>query len=222
MQRTIAEAGECPLARVLAAMVYVARGVPEQAQRELGAGLMDVDEASGAHAPFSVVALHWLSGLLHLARGDDRGAMQAFERELAREPLGHLYARECAAHTWYAIGARHLRRGDTSAAREAFEQAIARVPRHAMAHAGLALLASAGDRALPTDLPETMDIALARAALLVDQNDTPGAVALVATALDAAPPGNAGWLIPIEPLLGVPRAHDAWRSVLSRLRRLAL
>ncbi|HVW05160.1 MAG TPA: hypothetical protein VHB78_09130 [Vicinamibacterales bacterium] len=72
--RTIAEAGECPLARVLAAMVYVARGVPEQAQRELDAGLMDMDDAADAHAPFSVVALHWLSGLLHLARGDDRGA----------------------------------------------------------------------------------------------------------------------------------------------------
>jgi DNA-binding winged helix-turn-helix (wHTH) protein/Flp pilus assembly protein TadD len=222
VQRTVAEAGECPLARVLAAMVYVARGVLEQAQRELDAGLMDVDDAADAHAPFSVVALHWLSGLLHLARGDDRGAMQAFERELAREPLGHLYARECAAHTWYAIGACHLRRGDTAAAREAFAQAIARVPRHAMAHAGLALLASPSDRALPSDLPETMDLALARAALLVAQGDTSGAVALVAAALDAAPPGNAGWLIPIEPLLGVPRAHDAWRSVLSRLRRRAL
>jgi hypothetical protein len=58
--------------------------------------------------------------------------------------------------------------------------------------------------------------------LLVAQDDAPGAVAIVAAALDAAPPGNAGWLIPIEPLLGVPRAHDAWRSVLSRLRRRAL
>jgi hypothetical protein len=75
---------------------------------------------------------------------------------------------------------------------------------------------------LPADLPETMDLALARAALLVAQDDTPRAVAIVAAALDAAPPGNAGWLIPIEPLLGVPHAHGAWRSVLSRVRRRAL
>jgi DNA-binding winged helix-turn-helix (wHTH) protein/Tfp pilus assembly protein PilF len=223
VQRTIAEAGECPLARVLAAMVYVARGVPDEARRELDAGLMDVDDdGSDAHAPFSVVALYWLSGLLHLARGDDAGAMRAFERELAREPLGHLYARECAAQTWYAIGACHLRRSDTAAAREAFEQAISRVPRHAMAHAGLTLLAPGGARTLPPHLPETMDLALARAVLLVAQDDTPGAVARVAAALDAAPPGNAGWLIPIEPLLDVPHAPDAWRSVLSRLRRRAL
>lgn len=67
-----------------------------------------------------------------------------------------------------------------------------------------------------------MDLTLARAALLVAAGNTPGAVSLVAAALDAAPPGNAGWLIPTDPLLGVPRDHDAWRAVLSRLRRRAL
>lgn len=40
----------------------------------------------------------------------------------------------------------------------------------------------------------------------------------LAQALAAAPHGNAGWLIPIDPLLGVHRAPDAWNDVLLQLR----
>jgi hypothetical protein len=41
-------------------------------------------------------------------------------------------------------------------------------------------------------------------------------------ALAMAPPGNAGWMIPIDPLLGVWREPDAWapalRHVMERAR----
>jgi hypothetical protein len=40
-------------------------------------------------------------------------------------------------------------------------------------------------------------------------------------ALIAAPAGDAGWLIPVEPLLGVHRYADAWAPVLARLRSRA-
>jgi len=40
-------------------------------------------------------------------------------------------------------------------------------------------------------------------------------------ALNAAPPGNAGWLVPVEPLLNVSGNPEQWGSVLARLRARA-
>ena len=42
-----------------------------------------------------------------------------------------------------------------------------------------------------------------------------------ALALTDAPPGNAGWLLPVEPLLNVRANPDAWAAALSRLRARA-
>jgi hypothetical protein len=47
------------------------------------------------------------------------------------------------------------------------------------------------------------------------------AVELLDRGLSAAPAGNAGWLIPVEPLLNVSANPDEWRSVLARLRSRA-
>lgn len=206
------------MAHWLVATVYVARDARTQAEREVDAGLAAMAGESSAPTRFSAVALHWLKGLLCLARGADDAAIAAFTRELAIEARGHLYARECCANTWYAIGACHLRRGDEVAARAAFEQAIARVPYHPMAHAGLGLLAGERRAEPPPPTPMLVDVAVARAAWLVAEGEAAGAAALVAAATGAAPPGNAGWLVPIEPLLGVERARAAWATVLAVLR----
>jgi hypothetical protein len=58
--------------------------------------------------------------------------------------------------------------------------------------------------------------------VLVAGGDPRGAAATVAAALETAPPGNAGWLIPIDPLLDVQRAREAWGTVLTALRRRAM
>jgi hypothetical protein len=47
------------------------------------------------------------------------------------------------------------------------------------------------------------------------------AAPLVDHALAAAPAGNAGWLLPVEPLLNVTTAPDIWAPVLARLRARA-
>ena len=47
-----------------------------------------------------------------------------------RKSSGHLYARECCANTWYAIGALRLRQGKKTEAQQAFAQALERVPNH--------------------------------------------------------------------------------------------
>jgi hypothetical protein len=43
----------------------------------------------------------------------------------------------------------------------------------------------------------------------------------VAAALAAAPAGNAGWVLPVEPLLHVSARPDAWGGALAYLRNRA-
>jgi tetratricopeptide (TPR) repeat protein len=155
---------------------------------------------------------------LCMARGAADEAMVFFDRELALEARGHLYSREAAANTWYAKGACCLAHGDREAARAAFGEAVARVPRHPMALAGLAvvdhhpIVAAAAAAA-----PGPVDVAVAHAARLAWAGDVPGAARIVTAALGAAPQGNGGWLLPIEPLLGVRQARDGWTAALAAL-----
>jgi tetratricopeptide (TPR) repeat protein len=198
--------------------VFVARDALDRAERDVDSGLGVAAVESHEAAPFSVVALHWLKALLCLARGAEDEALASFDRELALEARGHLYAREATANTWYAKGACHLGQGQREAARAAFREAVSRVPRHPMAHAGLAIVDD-HPVAAATDLAASgpVELTVAHAARLVWAGDLSGAVPIVTAALGAAPPGNGGWLLPIEPLLGVRHARDAWAPALAAL-----
>ncbi|MEO8483792.1 MAG: winged helix-turn-helix domain-containing protein, partial [Acidobacteriota bacterium] len=147
-RRTLSQCPHLPMAHWLAATVYVARNARDRAEGEVESGLSIMAAESQDSVRFSAVAFHWLKGLLCLARGAEAEAMAAFDRELALEPRGHVYSRECAANTWYAKGALHLARGDRDEARSGFNEAIARVPRHPMARVGLAILNDAVDAPL--------------------------------------------------------------------------
>jgi hypothetical protein len=174
---------------------------------------------------FTAVALHWLLGLVLLARGDEDGALVEFERELAAEASGHLYARECCSNTCYAIGALRLRRQQKTEAQHAFAQALERVPNHRLVLTvlkaqSLATLGGVGTTlALPENVPFDDKFG---AAIAVDlMGHTAFAAQVLDGALAAAPPGNAGWLVPVEPLLNVAAAPDVWAPVLARLRTRA-
>lgn len=104
-RRALVQCPHLPMAHFLAASVYVARDAAGQAEREVDAALAIVEAESRESARFSTVALHWFKGLLLFARGSTDEAMAAFDRELALEARGQIYARECAANTWYTIGA---------------------------------------------------------------------------------------------------------------------
>ena len=142
-RRTLALLPGFPLAHWMAASVYVARQMLDEATRELSAGLASRaaadDSGAAGETRFGTVALYWLRGLIHLARGDDALAMEDFERELASGATGHLYARECAANTWYAMGVLRLRQGRPADATAAFERALDLIPNHPMARAALGL-----------------------------------------------------------------------------------
>jgi DNA-binding winged helix-turn-helix (wHTH) protein/cytochrome c-type biogenesis protein CcmH/NrfG len=210
------------LAHWLIATVHVARHGLDEAERELTIGIASQSGASGAPLRFSAVALHWLRGLIHLARDEQQAALEAFERELAFEDRGHLYGRECCANTWYAIGALRFRQGAREAAATAFQQAIKRIAQHPLARLGLAAL-DTSDRGItiPADDALSVDAAIGRAIALVLAAKHVEAAALVEQALTAAPQGNAGWTLPIEPLLHVSAHAGIWAPALARLRTRA-
>jgi DNA-binding winged helix-turn-helix (wHTH) protein/Tfp pilus assembly protein PilF len=228
--RTLALLPDFPLAHWLAATVHVARQVLSEAERELAAGLTTEPGQPMGGSRFNAVALHWLRGLIFLARGDDARALEEFESELSFEHAGQLYARECAANTWYAIGAVRLRQGRTADARAAFERAIERVVAHPLARAGLVIAgahASNTPAAFDTAAVQSgrhapsVDGAVVQAVQLVAAGAHVEAAAVLADALAGAAPGNAGWLLPIEPLLYVTASPEIWARALAHLRNRA-
>jgi DNA-binding winged helix-turn-helix (wHTH) protein len=213
-RRTLALVPGFPLAHWLAATVQVARQALDQAERELASGCAAL-ASSGPDARFSGVALEWLLGLIYLSRGDAAAAQEHFDRELAAEHAGHLYARECCANVWYAIGAMRWRDGDRSGASEAFEQALQRVQRHGLA---AVMLSPGSEDTGPRTNP--VDAAMAKAVALTSGGHRALAAAVVDAALAAAPPGSGGWILPVEPLLRA--GGPEWDPALARLRSRAV
>lgn len=220
-RRTTALLPGFPLAHWLSATVHVARQAFDEAERELDAGIAGQASQPAGSSRFSGVALHWLRGLVYLARGDERRARESFERELSFEASGHLYARECCANTWYAIGALHARRQEGSEAAAAFRQALARVPRHAFASLALGMITPDAPGTAPGVPSPVVEAAIGQAIVLSGAGDHASAARRVGHALDAAPPGNAGWIVPVEPMINVTAAPDVWAPVLGRLRTRA-
>jgi hypothetical protein len=69
-----------------------------------------------------------------------------------------------------------------------------------------------------------VDAAIARAVRSAGRDDMRGCDAeavKIECALAKAAIGNAGWLLPIEPMLNVSARPEAWSGVLARLRRRA-
>ena len=276
-----------------------ARGAQAHGVQVQDAEVQGSEGNHGSHAPghqahgnaargrFTGVALHWLLGLILLARDDEGGALEQFELELAAEGSGQLYARECCANTWYAIGALRLRRGDGPAAIAAFDETLRRVPVHPLALAARFAIHARGikesgvqasvdrvardtqaadagvvrgaetlddrvardsqvseERVAPgphvVDTQHLLDIwalpqlggdaerlrtmqpelALARAITSRLRDDAAGAVFMIESALAAAPPGSALWLLPVEPLLRI-GGDDRWSAALASLRNRA-
>ena len=113
----------------------------------------------------------------------------------------------------------------------AFQRALDFYPDHAQLHIGLALAAAktgdgpksdqafaAAERVL--DLLKStrpLEADVVRAALLAARHSLSEAVATLDTLLVKAPPGFAGWALPVEPLLAQLHTQEGFKGVLSRL-----
>ena len=212
--------------------MHVARQAFERADRELEAGASAQDEQGMRRSRFTAVGLHWLRGLVRLQAGDSEGARASLERELAFEPAGHLYTRECCANVHYALGALAARAGDRDGAIAACGRALTYATGHAMP---LALHAALTDRDVPApttrDLDERLvtlrthgqgiDAAAAAVVPAVLRGDTASAAAVLDEAVAHAPPGPQGWLLPVDPVLRMSEDPQVWGGVLALLRARA-
>jgi len=194
-----------------AATVFVARQAFDAALDELRPGCASQDAQRTETGRFKAVGLHLLHGLVLAARRSEERALEEFARELDFESDGQLYTRECCANTWYAAGAVHLRNDRRHEADAAFREALKRVPGHR-------LVSVACGTTLPLQSGNDVDAAMVEAAALVQQGRHDDAARRCGDALALAEPGQAGWIIPVDPLLHASAHRDAWARTLAMLR----
>jgi tetratricopeptide (TPR) repeat protein len=213
---------EAALGHRFAATVYVARQAFSHAIELLRAGCAAQDAQPRQAGRFTAVGLHLLHGLVRAAQGDVTAARDELARELALDHPDHVYARECGANTWCAIGALALRQERTDEARHAFRAALARLPGHPMATVGQAFAdRRAIDVAHTSSLASAIDAALVRAAALALHGRHAEAARVCADALVAAEPGSAGYLLPVEPLLCATLHRAEWEPALAAVANRA-
>jgi DNA-binding winged helix-turn-helix (wHTH) protein len=218
------------LAHWLAATVHIARQAFAEAEQELIAGA-EAQDRQDQGGRFTAVGLHMTLGLVRLAASDAASALDRFNRELASARSAHIYAREACANTSCAVGALRLRDGSTAEAVAAFDRALEFVPGHVVAMA--ARIAIAGDdgaltkmvlEARTTELRESggsIEAALATATFEALSGRPAGAARVVHDALSRTPSGNAGWTVPVDPLLNAAAHPETWGPVLAILRNRA-
>jgi DNA-binding winged helix-turn-helix (wHTH) protein len=214
------------------AMVHVARGRVREAEVLLRQGAAVQDRQIGRGGRYPALGLHWLLGLVRLAQDDAEEAIAEFDRESALAEPHRLYGREYAIAALHGRGAALLHAHRMADAIAAFDRALALYPDHAPSHIGLARAHRAGPqrqsaltaaercvRKLVRLRP--VEAAIVRAQILTAATDEPAAAAALAAMLDSAPPGFAGWTIPVEPFLRELHQTSAFAGILSRLAERA-
>ena len=212
------------LAYWLMGTVFIARQAFDTALDLLCEGRAAQDAQPKSTAGFPAVGLHLLTALALAAVGKVEEAIESLTRELESPHRGQLYARECISNTWYTLGALRHRQGKRAAAAAAFTQALTVVPGHPCAAAAPGISAEHTKRASLTRLaprdpntpqdPNTIDAAIAQAIGLVRAGRHPDAARVCGDALNHAPSGLAGWLLPAEPMLNPTGRHEIWADTL--------
>ena len=210
------------------AMVHVARGHLTEAERVLrhGAAIQDRQIDRGERYP--ALGLHWLLGLVRLALDDVSDAIQEFDRECGLAQPHRLYGREYTMHASLARGAALLRMRREREAMDSFLQAHFAYPDLPLVHAGVALAEGSGADWTTTEsttamLTRTRPMAgtLARGIILAARGDVEAGAAALRQVLDEAPPGFAGWWLPVEPFMRQVIDNKDVRSVLARVAERA-
>jgi tetratricopeptide (TPR) repeat protein len=208
-RRVLAVCPRFPLAHWLRTTVFIARSAFDAALEELEPGCAAQD-AQTKGAPFPAVGLHLLRGLIHAAHNRFDAAVGELMRELPSADCGQVYARECGANTWYALGAVHARQGRHAEATAAFERALAIAPFHVAAAASL--------RGEVRASANVMERALGESIVLARSNRHQDAARVYRDALVQQPPGFAGWMLPVEPLLNPLARPEIWGESVALVR----
>ena len=235
--RTLALYPDFAFAHFQMAMVHVARNRLRDAEALLrqGAAVQDRQITRGGRYP--ALGLHWLLGLVRLAQDDVDEAIAEFDREHALAEPRRLYGREYAAAALHARGAALLAAGRRVDAVASFQRALMLYPDHVPTHVGLALAhkgtphqaqedaaLDGGDiarRLAALERARPIEAAVVRAQIFAVRHDDAEAASSIAGMLDTAPPGFAGWTIPVDPLLKELHPAQGFADILTRLAERA-
>ncbi len=220
-----------PFAHFEASMVHIARGALDRAESVLREGTIVQDRQADLRQRYPATGLHWLLGLVRLARGDAPEARIEFDREIAMG-RSQLYSAEFAMNAQDGIGFTALQAGDAAGAAARFRQALELFPEHARSLIGLgAALAAAGKRTGAADAfaraataiealrlgGRTSEAGMAEAFLHSLHGRVPEAIGALHVLLEPSGVPFTGWTIPIEPLLDPLRSLPEFRPILTAL-----
>ena len=201
VDRTLAIMPTFAPARMLAAMVFVARGTIDRAERDTDIGAELQRQNQSAKTPLPAVGFHWLRGMIVASKGDREGALACFDEEIASS-ADHVYGREFAINAHVASGFTRLASGDRDGAMKAFTESAT----HPKSRVGM--LAIGGDLAGVeqainelTASQRFAEAALVTAGAQLATGRIDEAIAGLDRLLTSAPPGPSGWIIPIDPML---------------------
>jgi DNA-binding winged helix-turn-helix (wHTH) protein/tetratricopeptide (TPR) repeat protein len=235
LDRAVALYPDFPFVHFEAGMVHIARGDLDRAESVLREGTLVQDRQANLKQRYPAKGLHWLLGLVRLARGDAAEAQLEFQAEISSGP-SQLYAPEFAMNAHDGSGFAYLHVGDPESAAVQFRCALELFPEHARSLVGLgAALAAAGDNA-------GRDAAFGRVAAAVEslrrggrsseatlaaalhhavQGESEEAIQCLHTLIERAQLPFTGWTIPVEPLLEPLRASSGYQRVADRLAERA-
>src|SRR5262249_5916695 len=148
-------------------------------------------------------------------QGDVEDALDEFAQEVELAKAERLYGREYSMHAHLGRGCAHLDAARPDAAIDEFRAALALYPDQPQSEIGLAraheacgqddAARAALDRAeaaiVVLDRTKPVEAALTLAQLQAVRGDVTAAASTLQTLLADAPPGFAGWTIPVEPHL---------------------
>lgn len=217
------------------AMVHVARGHLAQAETVLRQGAAVQAQQGGRPERFPALGLHWLLGLTRLAQHAIADALTEFDLELRFAEPRRLYGREFAMNAHHGRGMACVAAGRFRDACEAFQSALALYPDHGPSHLGLAHAsvqlnderAAAAARQHVTEAISALsrsrpiEASMLRARTLVAEGSADAAVQTLDRMLADAPPGFAGWVLPIEPSLNQLAGHPGFAATLRHLAERA-
>ena len=208
------------------AMVHVARGHLAEAERVLqhGTAVQDRQIARGERYP--ALGLHWLLGLVRLAQDDLAEALDEFEQERALAEPHRLYGREYSMYALLGRGSALFRSGRAGDAADAFRGALALYPEHPLALIGAAVATGDSFEAAEAAISgmreaKPVQAGIAQSALLAVRGDAGGSAAALDAVLSTAPPGFAGWQVPVLPMFREVAETTAIRAVFDRLAERA-
>lgn len=219
-------------ARMLSAMVFIARGALDRAEREATLGAESQRQHRHDQTPLSPVGLHWLRGLIVGVRGEHAGALAAFDEEISGGATGHIYGREFLANARVASGFTHLKTGAHDRAADAFTAALRDAPEHPRATLGLyAIAVHSGSHGQIEEATLAVDRTIAElrsgdrmiesslvtAGGHVVRGNAADAIGVLDELLTAAPAGPAGWIIPVDPMLHAVCTAPAANRLLAKL-----